>query len=368
MAEKIKILYLIQLPPPIHGVSMINEIVFRSEKINCNIEKELIRLNFSNSFEDLRKFSIRKFFRFIKIGWQLIRRLIIFKPDYVYFSIFPTGWGYFRDSFYVLIIKFFRITPIFHLHITGIRKCRNKIMKLIYRFTFSKSIVIHLSQGLLTEEILPLKLKDSKFHIVPNGVKPSVYKNKFSVKDNLRLLYVSNILSEKGIFDLIKIFDVLHRKYNNLELSVVGPFKSNTLKKKVSKLIHELELNPYVCLKGALYSDFKTKEYLNADIFFYPTLYDSFPLVLLEAMDFALPIVTTKTGAIPEFLTHEETALLAEYNDVKDIILKTSILIESSELRIALGEKAKNHFNNNFTTQKFEENMEKVFQTLNIKV
>lgn len=367
MADKIKILYLIQLPPPVHGVSIINEMVYTSDFINLNTNKALIRLNFSKKFEELRVFTFLKLFKTIKIGFQLFIKILFFKPNYIYFSIFPTGWGFFRDFLYVLIIKGFKITPIYHLHISGIGNCQNKIIKLIYRLTFNRSIIIHLSEGLLKTEILPLELNNSQFHIVPNAIKEVNYEKNLVLKDFISVLFVSNIFEEKGIFNLINIFSELKKKYNNIELVVLGPFKSLTIRRKLSSMIRELALTDCIFIKGPLYNDMLAKEYMNADIFLYPTYYDSFPLVLLEAMSFSLPIVTTETGAIPEFLTHGETALLSECNDVRDLIKQTSCLIENMELRKKLGEKAKMHFQNNFTKAHFEQNMGKVFSQLGTK-
>ena len=45
-----KILYYIQLPPPIYGVTLVNNQVFESKIINKSIEKEFIKVNFSKTF------------------------------------------------------------------------------------------------------------------------------------------------------------------------------------------------------------------------------------------------------------------------------------------------------------------------------
>ena len=50
-----KIIYFIQLPPPIYGVTLVNNQVFKSEIINKSVKKELIKVNFSKTLTDLKK-------------------------------------------------------------------------------------------------------------------------------------------------------------------------------------------------------------------------------------------------------------------------------------------------------------------------
>jgi glycosyltransferase involved in cell wall biosynthesis len=343
-----------------------NELIYNSEKINQNVTRDLIQLSFSEKIEDLKKINFLKIFRFFKIALKLKVRLISFKPDFVYFSIFPTGWGFFRDFLLVVVLKLFRTTPIFHLHLTGIRNKKSWFIKKIYRYTFENSIIIHLSQSLIEQDILPLRLKKSKIFVVPNGIKPEEDLQPVSNKEPFRLLYLSNILNQKDIIYAIQIFYELQKNNDKLEFIIAGPLKSKKLEDTVLNFIKELKLKN-VKLRGPLYGNQKYQEYLNADIFFYPTSYDSFPLVLLEAMSVGLPIVTTTTGAIPEFLTHNKTAMLADYIDQDDIIEKTSLLIKHKNIRTNLGRMAKIEFTNKYTHKHFEENMCEVFLNLRTK-
>ena len=61
-------------------------------------------------------------------------------------------------------------------------------------------------------------------------------------------------------------------------------------------------------------------EYLSAsDIFLYPSLADSFPLVVIEALSCGTPVVTFKTGGIPEIVSHKENGYVAKYMDIDDL-------------------------------------------------
>ena len=57
-ARRKKILYFIQLPPPVHGVSVINKLVYGSKSINKDLETHLLEVNFTDTLEGLRKYTI----------------------------------------------------------------------------------------------------------------------------------------------------------------------------------------------------------------------------------------------------------------------------------------------------------------------
>ncbi len=64
--EKKRILFLMQLPPPVHGVSVINETII-SNSFFDSFDKKIISLRFSKSVSELRKFNFTKIIKTIII-------------------------------------------------------------------------------------------------------------------------------------------------------------------------------------------------------------------------------------------------------------------------------------------------------------
>jgi len=64
MTKKVTILYFIQLPPPVHGVSLVNNFVYQNALINENIEKHLLEIKFSDEISELRRTTLRKIIYF----------------------------------------------------------------------------------------------------------------------------------------------------------------------------------------------------------------------------------------------------------------------------------------------------------------
>ena len=59
--KPINILYFVQLPPPVHGVSFINDFITNSNKINENFKISILNINFDNTHGSINKLSIKKF-------------------------------------------------------------------------------------------------------------------------------------------------------------------------------------------------------------------------------------------------------------------------------------------------------------------
>ncbi len=365
--KKLRILYFIQLPPPVHGVSVINNQVYSSRKINENYKKHLLEIKFSNSVDELRKLTFKKVFYFLSLNIKLIYALISINPDIVYFSLMPVGYGFYRDMVFVVIMKLFRKKIIYHLHNRGIaKKIERRFNRFLYTLAFNKTNIIHLSNRLVEEEFAALNLKNTKFHIVPNGVDinfPKVQKEK--VKDQVRLLFISNLFVEKGLFDLLKVFENICYKYNNVYLSIVGA-SVGQVKKKLLQLIEDHALKDRVIYHGPLYNDAKLKVLLDSDIFIFPSYFseECFPLVILEAMAAGLPVIATKVGVINEIIDDSTTGFLVTPKDNLLLADRLETLIEDKQLMLSMGNQGRLEYIEKYSFPVFEQNMNKTLKEI----
>ena len=334
--------------------------------INADINKSLLRLHFSRDLSELNKRSIDKVGKAILLVFRLVRRILREKPTFIYFTIMPTGVGFLRDAIFAFVIKLFGCTPIYHLHGKGIKDTvrRTPWMKCIYRRVFSHSNIIHLSEGLLKSEIKDLGPARARFFAVPNGVKELPYKKEVKQGNSLDLLFLSNIQKTKGYFVLLKAFKRLLEKYSNLSLNIIGGFRDKESREISNRFVNEKRMSDNVHFFGPMYDDDKWQILSNADIFLLPTLNDAFPIVLLEAMQFGLPVISTHEGAIPEIVEDGVTGLLTKQGDEKDLADKIELLIKGKELRENMGRKGRQRYLERYKLSKFEENMKKVFDDI----
>lgn len=101
------------------------------------------------------------------------------------------------------------------------------------------------------------------------------------------------------------------------------------------------ERNLHIYHNVAPNSDTLLRLYAQADVFVFPTLADCAPLAVPEAMAAALPIVTTRVGAIPEMVRDGEEGLLVERGSAEQLYIALKQLLDSPELRARMGSRGR---------------------------
>lgn len=152
-------------------------------------------------------------------------------------------------------------------------------------------------------------------------------REKLNIKYSNVILSVGSIIPRKGHDITLKAFHMLNDE--NLGLYIVGGSVNNEL----SELIEELNI------KNVHFIDFIGKDeisdyYAMADIFVLSTRYDTWGLVINEAMANGLPVITTKMCiAGTELIKDNENGFTIEVNDYEELSRKMNILLSNSELR-----------------------------------
>jgi glycosyltransferase involved in cell wall biosynthesis len=361
-----RILYFIQLPPPNHGVSLINTQVFESKHINRGIEKSLLEIKFSNSIHELRKFSFYKLYRFGSLLKRLISRLNSFEPDYVYFSVMPIGPGFIRDIFFIIIMKIFKVKIIYHIHNQGIiNSIKKPCVKYLYQFVFSNAYIIHLSEGLIIRDFLLLNLKNTFHYIVPNGI-PLIYYSgsKHNVDSGkLNLLFISQINLNKGIKDLLNAFQKIDQTKYPCTLTIAGAFFSKGFEREIRNFIKIEQLQEYIKIVGEVDQDGKYKLFSSTDIYIFPSLNDTFGIIVLEAMQAHLPVIISDSGALSEYLENYQDGIIYERSNVSALYDKIVLLLENEELRNRISING-NKRASEFSLGQFEKEMSFVFDDI----
>lgn len=360
-----KILCILQLPPPVHGASMSNKYLIESDLIKNKFSLELVNLGFNKSINNIGKFTFLKVFSLCKYAITIIKKMMQFKPDLVYYTLAPNGFAFYRDAFYVIIIKTFKTKIIFHLHGKGIKQNteQNFLARVIYKFILKNTNIICLSNRLVDDIKIVTTVKP---YIVPNGIPISSFNSNLSILENIerpQILYLSNYIRTKGVLNLIHALYKLKEKGQKFNARLVGAPGDLTIE-YLEQIVREKRLTNSVEIVGPLYGEDKIIEFKKADLFVFPTFYsnEAFPFVLLEALQFGLPVISSYEGGIPDMIIDNETGLLVEAHDIEKLAEKIKMLLNNPYKRIQIGEKGYKRFLEHYTLEHFERNMYKTFQ------
>ena len=172
---------------------------------------------------------------------------------------------------------------------------------------------------------------------IPNGVninsialeKPPKIKN-----ETLILLFVGRLETQKGIKYLIDAADILKDSINEFEIWLVG---DGSQRYELESIIEERELSSLFKFLGKLYEKELLKVYKTADIFVLPSIWEGFPLTLLEAWAAELPVISTNVGGIASICTDGYNALIIppkSPNAITEAVIK---LARDANLRRKIG-------------------------------
>ena len=199
-----------------------------------------------------------------------------------------------------------------------------------------KSVVVNSKQ-------LELELKDvceSIVHVPTTTLSDSdIEPVRETCEGNIvNILYTGRFDVQKGLVELFEAFSVLLKSEadKTLKLHLVG--WEDRKDKPVENKLRQISLDRGFEDKVSWHGRKKLGEelwstYRMADIYVLPSYHEGFPRTIWEAMAFALPVVTTNVGGIPEHLTHLETAYLCEPKNSHVLAVGIRSVIRDKRLR-----------------------------------
>lgn len=187
------------------------------------------------------------------------------------------------------------------------------------------------------------------------------------MKDKMNVLFLSNMIAEKGVWTIVEAARILHEKGQKVEFHFVGKW-SDISETVFNQAITKYHLEDVCFAHGGKYGDEKNEFWNHANIFVFPSFYhnECFPLVLLEAMQHHLPCISTTEGGIPGIVDEGKTGFLIEKHDYHALADKIEYLITHPEECKRLGENGYRKYLAEFTLGKFEERMAEILSLISL--
>lgn len=179
--------------------------------------------------------------------------------------------------------------------------------------------------------------------------------------------FLSLCYSGKGLFDTVEAVALAARRLRGgplrVRLTVAGAFWLEPEKVQFEARVREPDLQdesgPLVEYRGFVGGADKHRLFVESDCLCFPTrMAESFGLVLLEAMAFGLPIVTTQWRDIPEMLPPDVPGVVAPNSPEQIAAALVSYMGQDPDPRL------RPHFLAHYTDAAFAENMKRVLRTL----
>lgn len=218
---------------------------------------------------------------------------------------------------------------------------RQVLIKTLNRIYLSPANIIIAISNFTKEEIVSLGINPEKIkliYVASNIVNYKHFVRNQMETDVINLLFVGNVFRRKGVEYLVQALKLLRE--DNIKLHIVGDTEKDPIYfQRIKTLINSSNLNEKIMFHGFFCVEKLNRFYSLADIFVLPSLWEGFGIVLLEAMQFKLPIIASNVAAIPELVKDGYNGLLVAPGDPESLSVAIKGLIESPEMRKEMGER-----------------------------
>ena len=173
----------------------------------------------------------------------------------------------------------------------------------------------------------------------------------------VNLLFLSNLIPSKGVYVLLDACRILKDKGLDFQCNFVGGETKEIDRARFEAEVQRRGLEGMVRYEGPKYGEEKEEYWRSSDVFVFPTYYfnECFPLVILEAMQHGLPVVSTTEGAVPDMVADGVNGFVCERKDVSGLVGALERLITDAALRMRMGEVGRKRYEEEFTLERFEE-------------
>lgn len=252
---------------------------------------------------------------------------------------------------------------------SGIRDSQQKyINDTEWMLTYESTEVIVNSNYMKGELQRLFGLPFEKINVVPNGVNLLLYsgidrdyefRRRYAMDNEKIILFVGRLVYEKGVQHLIAAMPKILNGYHDAKLVIAG---KGGMMDELKQEANALGLGDKVYFTGYINGKDVPKLYKAADVAVFPSTYEPFGIVALEAMLSERPIVVSDIGGLNEIVQHRENGMkcyAGNANSIADSILE---LLYNPELCANLTKKAKAKVRNEYNWNKIAQDTHFIYQ------
>jgi glycosyltransferase involved in cell wall biosynthesis len=282
-------------PPPIHGMSSINESV-RRDLLADGHEVRVINV----AAKSLDRGLISRLTKLARsfMGWARLYKLGIQHSRALLYLAMSGGAGQLYDGLFLLIGRLRKLRRVVHHHSYAYLDNDNLLTRAVINLAGRDTVHVVLSREMAVR--LTQNYGVSQVRVVSNAI----FQNQVSPRSrtNCRAIgFLGNICAAKGIEEFIEVAQSSLRRGIVSQVEVAGPCQEPEWQNR----IHDLERHENAFhYHGAVYGVTKERFFDAIDVLVFPTKYanEAEPLVVLEALSRGIPVVAWDRGAVGELI------------------------------------------------------------------
>ncbi len=263
-----------------------------------------------------------------------------------------------RKYIFIWISKLFNIPVIVHFHSFSAETTISGKRKDLYKKIFNKADAIIVLSNYWKKQVEEIVIKPEKIKVIYNPC--PVAKQKSDLEKQKTILFAGTLNERKGYSDLIKAFSKIAVQFSEWKIVFAG----NGEIELASKLSNSLNISNNVVFKGWISGIEKETLFYTSSIFCLPSYAEGFPMAVLDAWAFGLPVITTPVGGLPDVLDHGKNSLVFQPGDIDGLAENLKILMNDDNLREKLGVASLQLSNNLFNIKTISSQLDDLYSSI----
>jgi glycosyltransferase involved in cell wall biosynthesis len=162
------------------------------------------------------------------------------------------------------------------------------------------------------------------------------FRNRYAAPNEKILFFIGRMVREKGAQVLIEAMPRVRAQYYGAKLVIAGGGERGHLE----GLANFLGVGPHVLFTGRVSDEDRDRLYQVADVGVYPSLYEPFGIVALEAMAARVPVVVSDAGGLKEVVRHDVSGTVTYAGDPDSLAWGIVRVLKNPEYARILAENA----------------------------
>ncbi len=155
-------------------------------------------------------------------------------------------------------------------------------------------------------EVIPNGIRAEKFQFEFSEAERAAFRARFAEPDQPLLFFVGRMVREKGVQILLQALPMVLTEVPNARLVIVG----GGYRAHLEEFVRFCQLERAVRFTGFIPDADLLRLYRVVEVAVYPSLYEPFGIVALEAMAAGAPVVVSDAGGLKEVVRHEQTGIV----------------------------------------------------------
>lgn len=353
-----------QTPPPYGGQAIMIQRLL--EQTYEGVELHHVRMAFSREMNEVGNFHVRKIGHLIALVLRIIARRLGTGARILYYPpAGPDRIPVYRDILVLICVRWMFDKTIFHFEaggLTDIYESLNRVERALFRTAYRRPHVAIRLSDLLPED--GKRLDAVRELIVPNAIPdldvPTIKRPRH---DTPVILFVGVVRASKGVAVLLEAAGHLKERGISFKLDIVGEAATAEFEREAHGITIRYGIEDDVAWRGLLIDSQKDEAYERADIFCFPSFFESetTPIVVMEAMRAGLPVVSTHWRGIAEMVQDGTTGILVPIKDPIAVAGALERLISDEQLRLEMGAEGRRAYEERFTIDRYRDGIQRAF-------